>query len=259
MHRTDRSQDDPWEGRHKLLAVADVQTGYHHRSISHALATLERIGRHSEDFVTEIRTDSQLITRSPIFGQGPKYGGRSVNARNLNEFGALFLLPSGAGTLTPAQRADLIAFVRDDGKGLVAGHAASAGFFDWPEFAELLGGRMDGEFDGVARVLVEDPTFPGADSFGLPAFDFDEQHAILTTPYDRHDCDVVMRLDPQSLTPEQRALRPDGDFPVVWTRRVGRGRVCSISWGHYEESWDDPRFQALVLGAVRWAFGVFDS
>jgi len=255
MHPTAPEHLDPWERRPKLLAVADVQTGYHHGSISHALATLERIGRESGDFVTEIRTDSQLITRRPILGTGSKYGGRPVNARNLNEFGALFLLPSGSGTLTEEQRSDLLAFVHDDGKGLVAGHAALVGFFDWPDFGNLLGGRLAGEFDGTAKVLVEAPDFPGADAFGDTAFDFTEQHAIVAPPYDRHDCRVVMRLDPESLPPQHRAKRPDQDFPVVWTRQFGAGRVCSITWGHHEATWDDPRFQGLVRGAVRWAFG----
>src|SRR3989441_3462711 len=90
---------DPWPGMKKLLAVADVQTGYHHDSISHALATVERIGRDSKTYATMIRTDSQLITHSQIKGQG-RYEGRDVNAKSLNLYDALFMVPSGYGTLT---------------------------------------------------------------------------------------------------------------------------------------------------------------
>ncbi len=113
---------DPWPGMKKLLAVADVQTGYHHDSISHALATVERIGRDWRTYVTMIRTDSQLITHSQIKGQG-RYDGRDVNAKTLNFYDALFMLPSGYGTLTEDQKAELLSFVRDDGKGLIVGHA----------------------------------------------------------------------------------------------------------------------------------------
>ena len=38
-------QPDPWPGQKHLLAVADVLSGFHHDSISHALATVEQIGR----------------------------------------------------------------------------------------------------------------------------------------------------------------------------------------------------------------------
>ena len=129
------------------------------------------------------------------------------------------------------------------------------GFFDWPEFGDLVGGRLAGEVDGRARVIVEDPDFPGVDAFGGASFEFDEQHPILKAPYDRETCDVVLRLDPASLTPDVRARRDDDDFPVLWTRSHGAGRVCHIAWGHHEETWDDPRFQALVRGSVRWAMG----
>src|SRR5262249_16082207 len=93
---------DFWPGLTKLLAVADVQTGYHHDSISHALATVERIGRDSKTFATMIHTDSQLITRAQINGQG-RYEGRDVNAKTLNFYDAMFMLPSGYGTLTEDQ------------------------------------------------------------------------------------------------------------------------------------------------------------
>lgn len=246
---------DPWAGRPKLLVVADVQTGYHHDSISHALATLERLGRESGEYVANIRTDSQLITRQPIVGVGAKYGGKRVNARELSGYDALFLLPSGEGTLTPAQKSDLLAWVREDGKGLLLGHAGILGFYDWPEFGELAGARLGGEFMAEARVLVEDPDFPGADAFGAASFPFTEQHPVLKEPYARERVHVVMRLDPASLEPGPRSKREDGDYPVVWTREDGKGRVYNVGWGHLEATWDDPRFQRMILGAIRWAMG----
>src|SRR5689334_6415723 len=42
-----------------VLAWADVRNGYQHDSISHAVATIERLGRESGEFDTVIRTDSQ--------------------------------------------------------------------------------------------------------------------------------------------------------------------------------------------------------
>src|SRR6476469_9394033 len=75
-----QGQPDPWPGLKHLLAVADVQSGFHHDSISHALATVEQIGRKANAYATMIRTDSQLITKGQIAGHG-RYEGRGVNAR----------------------------------------------------------------------------------------------------------------------------------------------------------------------------------
>src|SRR5215470_8588383 len=72
--------------RKRVLAWADTINDFQHDSISHALATMERLGRESGAFETYIRTDSQLITKQPITG-GPR------NTRNLDYFDAFFEWP----------------------------------------------------------------------------------------------------------------------------------------------------------------------
>ncbi len=259
--RRGRGGADPnfWAGKKKLLAIADVETGFHHDSISHALATIERLGRESGAYMTMIRTDPQLITKDQIMGQGPRYSGRSVNARTLDFYDAIFLLPAGIGTLTDKQKADLLSFVRDDGKGIVVGHAATVGYYQWPEWAELIGGTMSSEFNANATVIVEDPKFPGADAFGLAPFQFTEQHPVLKEPYSRDKVHVILRLDPDKLSPADRARRADGEFPVVWARQYGKGRMYNVGWGHEETTWDDPRFQKMVLEGIKWALGVMQA
>jgi type 1 glutamine amidotransferase len=247
---------DPWPGLKHLLAVADVQTGYHHDSISHALATVERIGRESKTYMTMIRTDSQLITTEPIKGQGRYEGSSNINAKILNFYDAIFMLPSGYGTMNDQQKAALLAFVHDDGKGLIVGHATGVAFTNWPEFGEMVGGYMDGEFNADTAIIVEDPKFPGADAFGLPSFTFNDQHPVFKAPYARDKVHVIMRLDPDKLTPANRARRPDGDFAVVWAKQYGKGRVYYVGWGHPDETWDDPRFQKMMLEGIKWAMGM---
>src|SRR5881628_1333763 len=126
--------------------------------------------------MTMIRTDSQLVTNTPVVGKD-RYEGRGVNARVLSFYDAIFMLPSGDGTMSEQQKKDLLAFVRDDGKGLIVGHAAGVAFtkrdatLTWPEWGDLIGGLMDrvdghaGEFRANARIIVEDTNFPGALSF----------------------------------------------------------------------------------------------
>ena len=174
------------------------------------MAVIERLGRESGAFVTVIRTDSRLITKQPIAGQG-KYTGWNMNVKPLDFYDAVFLLPSGDGTMTDQQKQDLLSFVRDDGKGLIVGHAAGVAFtkkdatLTWPEWGDLIGGLMDrvnghaGEFRANAKIIVEDPNFPGAMAFGGSTFMFDEQHPVLMPPYSRDKVHVIMRLDPARL------------------------------------------------------------
>jgi type 1 glutamine amidotransferase len=246
---------DPWPGMKKLLAVADVQSGFHHDSISHALATVEQIGRKANAYATMIRTDSQLITKGQIVGHG-RYEGRSVNARTLDFYDAIFMLPSGFGTMSEQQKKELLAYVHDEGKGLIVGHATGVAFTDWPEFGEMVGGYMDSEFNANAKIIVEDPSFPGANAFGGTTFMFNDQHPVFKAPYSRDKVHVIMRLDPDSLDAANRARRPDGDFPVVWAKQYGKGRVFNVGWGHPDTTWDNPQFQAMMLEGIKWAMGV---
>src|SRR5436190_586538 len=52
-----------------------------------------------------------------------------------------------------------------------------------------------------------------------------------------------------------RGKRPDGDYALAWTKAHGRGRVIYTALGHEPGVWADARFQAHLLGAIRWALG----
>lgn len=247
---------DPWPGMKRLLVIADVQTGFHHDSINHAMGVIEQMGREKHEWATVIRTDSQLITKQPIVGQGSRYAGRPINARNLGQFDAVFFLGSGAGTLSDQQKADLLSFVKEDGKGFVAGHAATVANYEWPAFIDMIGGFMDYEYRPADMALLnEDPKFPGAKAFPK-AFTFNDQFPVMRAPFTSKDVHVILRLDASKLTPEQRAHRPDGDIPVVWAKQYGKGRVYNLTIGHREEVWDDPKFRELARGGIRWALGL---
>lgn len=239
-----------------VLAWADVRNGYQHESITHALSTIERLGWESGLYDTIIRTDSQPITKSPIlFKQGTGIAtGEQFLARNLNYFDAIFFFGVREIELTPQQRADLLSFVRDDGRGFVATHAGATAFFSWPEFGEMLGGRFDEHPWGIseATVIVEDRESPITRH--LPAsFPVVDEHYQISN-YSRKNVHVLARLDPATLDLKAPLVhRTDGDFAVAWTKSYGQGRVFYSTLGHPRELWDAPWLQKMYFEALRWA------
>lgn len=238
-----------------VLAWADVRNGYQHESITHALATIERLGWESGLYDTIIRTDSQSITKMPILfktGTGIATGEQFL-ARNLNYFDAIFFYGVREIDLTAEQRADLLAFVRDDGKGFVATHAASTAFFSWPEFGEMLGGRFDEHPWEItdATVVVEDPKAPMMAH--LPAtFAVRDEHYQLKD-FSRDRLHVLARLDAGRLDLSVPLVhRTDRDFPVAWTKTYGKGRVFYSTLGHVTELWDTPWLQQMYFQALKW-------
>jgi uncharacterized protein len=248
--------------RKHVLAWADVRSGYQHESISHALATIERLGRESGAYDTYIRTDSQLITKRPItFKTGAGIAtGEQFLARNLDYFDAIFFFGVREIEITEAQKADLLAFVKDDGKGFVAAHSGATAFFSWPEFGELIGGRFDEHPWGIAAatVVVDDPTFPAMVGFPRRSVREDEHYQLKDFSRDR--LRVLAHLDPSALDLTRPLVhRKDADFPVAWALEYGRGRVFYSTLGHAVESWDDPVLQQMYVNAIRWSLRLVDG
>jgi type 1 glutamine amidotransferase len=262
------AQPTPRAFRKHVLAWADVRNGYQHDSISHALATIERLGRESGDYDTFFRTDSQTITKHDVIfpagtgiARNPTTGTTSeaFQVRTLNYFDAIFFFGVREIDLTAEQRADLLSFIRDDGKGFVAAHSAITSFFSWPEFGEMIGGRFDEHPWGVsnARVVVEDAAFPAMRHLPPSSVFFDEHYQV--KDWSRSNVRVLAKIDPDSVDLKAPLVhRTDRDFAVAWTKTYGRGRVFYSTLGHDADTWDDPRVAQMYFQAVRWALRVVD-
>jgi len=243
--------------RKAVLAWADTRNGIaQHESISHALAVIERLGYESGMYDTYIRTDSNIIAKAPLMTTGqPASGGPS-----LSNVDAIFFLGHRDVPLDPQQRAELAAFVHDEGKGFVAAHIALTAFESWPAFGELLGARYDGHPWGTTTgtVINEDPAFPATKHFGTEPFVFTDEF-YQPKEFSRENSRVLLRLDVSKLPANDNLHRTDGDFPLAWAKMYGKGRVFYSTFGHAASTWDNRDVQQMYLEAIRWALGMTDA
>jgi type 1 glutamine amidotransferase len=234
------------EKKRRLLVVGQSK-GYQHESISTAMVTLYNLGRGSGRWDTYFRTDCTAITKKPL-----KWG-----AKNLNDFDALVFFTDGDLDMDESQKADLLSFVRDDGKGFIGIHSAAITFTSWAEYGQMLGGSFDGHPWGefAAPLVVEDADFPGMGHFP-PRFTLkDEIYQV--KGFSRDNVRVLMRLDADKVDLSRKGIhRTDGDFAVIWARAYGKGRVLYNGLGHRQEVWDQPEIQKMWLGMVRWSLGI---
>jgi uncharacterized protein len=243
-------------GRKVVLAWADTRNGVaQHDSVSHALAVVERLGYESGLWDTYIRTDSNIASYRPLQTTGqPASGGPSFN--NVD---AIFFMGHREVPIDDQQRADLLKFVHDDGKGFVAAHVALTALMAWPEFGEMLGGQFqDHPYGSVAgSVINEDPSFPATKH--LPAtFDLTDEF-YQPKNFSREKSRVLLRLDTSKLPPNQNLLSKDGDFPLAWAKMYGQGRVFFGSFAHDTKTWDDPRIATMYFEAIKWALKLTDA
>jgi len=234
----------------KRLLVIGEEKGYRHEAVTHAMVTIERLGKETGLWDTVIRTDTEALTKRKL----------EYNAKNLDDFDAVVFYTGGTLEMDASQQADFLSFVHDDGKGFIGIHSATITFMKWPAYGEMIGGYFDehpwGTFD--APVIVEDPAFPGMKQWPSAFTINDEIYQI--KDFSRTTTRVLMRLDPSKLDLNNpRVHRKDGDFAVTWARMYGKGRVFYSTLGHVEANWDRPEMQTMIVGAIKWVLKLVDA
>lgn len=233
----------PEKKRH--LLVIGQSKGYQHEAISSAMAMFYELGQQTGQWDTTLRTDCSAVTKQPL----------KWEAKNLDAYDAVAFYSDGDLDMDAEQKAALLAFVHDDGKGLIGIHSAAITFQSWPDFGDMLGGRYDGHPWGQfkAPLVVEDRNFPGMRSVPQAFTLFDEVYQI--KDFSREKVRVLMSLNASQLDLKPEGIHADKDFPVIWARNYGKGRVLFNGLGHVPAVWDRADMRAMWLDMTLWAMG----
>ena len=227
-----------------MLAVA-ASPGWEHDSVPDALVALYEIGRDSGLWETTVRTDLAYVTKKKP----------ERNARNLDDYDAVFFMTCGDLALDEEQRQALLSFVKEDGKAFLGAHSATATLMDWPAYIELLGGTFDShpwnQVDGVVR--VEDRAFQATRHFPERLPLFEEFYQV--KDFDRSRSHVLMSLDPSTVDLKAKGVHAE-DFPLAWTHSYGRGRVFYSALGHPPAQWARADMRQMWLEAAKWAMRI---
>jgi len=238
----------------KVLCIGQVK-GFQHDSVTYGLASIWKWGQESGLYDTYIRTDCELVTKKKL----------PNNAKNLDWFDAVVFYTTGELDMDDSQKADLLSFVRDDGKGFVGVHSAPDTFYKWPEYGEMIGGYFDGHpwntFD--APVLIEDPKTPMTSHFKTGEVVINDE-IYQVRDWSRDKVRVLMRLNENKLDLTSEAIKPrikrtDKDWAVTWIKSYGKGRVFYSTLGHTYESWDDKDVAKMYLEGVKWALRLTEA
>jgi uncharacterized protein len=234
----------------KHILVIGEEKGYRHEAVSHAMATIERLGRETQLWDATLRTDTEALTKRKL----------EYNAKNLTNFDAVVFFTGGDLEMDAQQKSDFLSFVHDDGRGFIGIHSAAITFVDWPEYGEMIGGYYDehpwGTFD--APIVVEDPTFPGMQQWPKSFVLRDEIYQMRN--YSREKLRVLMRLDAGKIDLGNKSVhRSDRDFAVTWAKMYGKGRVFYTTLGHVQDNWDKPEFQKMIIEAILWSTGITNA
>lgn len=184
---------------------------------------------------------------------------RDLSPARLADIDVLIFSTTGALPMTRTMWAAIVAWMESGRGGFVGIHSAAdtALAFEGGEdaYTAFLGGRFDGHpwTQGTPISLSNlEPSHPLA--FMWPDT---TPHAEEIYQYAGFDPDRVRVL--QTLDMATGPLRRPYPVPVTWVRQIGQGRLFYTNLGHTPSTWDDPRFRAQIVQAIRWTGGKVEA
>ena len=228
----------------RRLLVLTRTDSFRHSSINEGCEMLRQVGAATKAF-------------TPIFSNDLA----DLNPERLAQFDGLVLLNTTGLRPTPSQQAAFLAFVREQGRGLIGIHAAIDNFPDFPAGQACLGGHFRNHpwrANDLCAVKVDDPQHPVVAAFGGHGFWFRDEMYQVVGPYARTDLRVVLSLDmtrPENARPAKEVVRTDNDFGLAWVARRGKGRLFYSCLGHNPATYAHPVILQHYLDGIQYALG----
>lgn len=232
------SQSIKMKNNHLKIIVFSKSNGYIHESVPAGITTLNELGAGNgwEIVVTEDST--------------------AFSPENLKQFGLIIFLSVGGHVLNNNEQKAVEQFV-ESGKGLLAIHTGAYAEPDWKWYHKAIGTRFIGHPPlQKAKVIIEDRENPAMQCFRDSIWETeDEWYSFAPDP--RKNVHVLARLDENSYDVDDNrwfkgVVQRMGDHPIVWFRRMGKGRVFQTGFGHSAQKYSDPVFKKHLKGAIMW-------
>jgi type 1 glutamine amidotransferase len=212
---------------YKVLVFSKT-AGFRHSSIPKSIKAIQMLGAVNNFTITSTE-DATAFTES-----------------NLAQFQTVVFMSTTGNVLNPIQKTAFEEYVRGGG-GYVGVHAAADAEYDWPFYGTLVGAWFASHpVIQQGRVNIEDRSHPATAHLAMTWTRTDEWYNYRTNP--RTTTHVLMSLN----EPSYVGGIMKGDHPITWCKTIGKGRSFYTGLGHTEESYDDPNFTKLLLGAIRY-------
>jgi type 1 glutamine amidotransferase len=224
----------------KHILVVTATQGYRHSSIPLAEKVIAAMGETTGLWDVD-------YARGGADGKGSDDLQQKMTRDALKKYDAI-IFANTTGDLPLPDRDALIDFVKS-GKGFVGTHSASDTFHGWPGYIQMLGGEFRAHYAQAQVDCINlDRDHPATRHLGPFYTVFDEIY--VQKNFDRTKVHGLLALDkhPNTIIP--------GDYPISWTRQIGKGRLFYTSLGHREDVWLSDVYQKHLLGGIKFALGL---
>jgi uncharacterized protein len=185
--------------------------------------------------------------------------GAAFSPAILARFDAVVFNNVSGDVFTADQRAAFKSFT-ESGGGFVGIHGAGGDpSYAWPWYpetlirAQFIGHPMNPQFQ-QATVRIENQAHPATADLPAAWVRTDEWYSFAKSPR-QPGVTVLATLDEATYSPKGMFgsdLRMGKDHPIAWSHCIGKGRAFYSALGHIPESYSEPNYRAMLLGATKW-------
>jgi uncharacterized protein len=224
------------KGKVRVLYVTQSK-GFRHQSLHVSEDIMEELGASNGFDVTLTHKAEKYIT-----------------PEHLKNLDVIVFYTTGELPFSDSQKKAFLDFIKS-GKGFIGIHSATDTFYKWPEYGEMIGGYFNGHpwtQNDTVTINNLDPKNPISghweESFSL------QEETYQYKEFNKDKVTVTMKLDTSKTDMTKKGVKGT-EFPLTWYRDYGKGRVFYTALGHRPEVWQDPRFQKMIVNALKWASG----
>ena len=215
------------------VLVFSKTSGFRHDSIAAGIAMVQQIAQANGYSVTASE-DSTLFTTA-----------------NLAQYSTIVFMNTTGDIFTDAQKTAFKSYM-ENGGGFVGTHSAADTEHSWDWYTDTLfaGAEFIHHGDGIprAKVKIEKQENTLVKHIGAEWMLGDEWYFWKTNPRTVGNVEVLGALDRTSYVSNY----PVADHPVIFTNRVGTGRMFYTAIGHVDANFSDPNMVEMIRKAIEW-------
>lgn len=223
-------------GKKKVIAITHAG-GFKHSSRPVAAETVRTLGAKTGQWEVVDVLDTQEKVAA------------GITADTLKNIDMVFFAnTTGDIGITPEGKAAFYRWIR--GGGAYAGvHSAGDTYHGDADYLDLVRGEFQTHGpQKTVEIFVQDPKHPACQELPASFTIHDEIYEFKN--WERARVHVLLSMHKHPQKDEQ------GDFPVAWTNRVGKGRMFYTSLGHREDVYQNELYLKHLTGGLQWALGL---
>jgi type 1 glutamine amidotransferase len=199
---------------------------------------------------------TELGVKSNLFRVDASQDPKDLTKDKLDQYDLVMFYTTGPRAKFPTSDEDMDYFfntwLKKKGHGFIGAHSAADTMADYKPYWDMIGGSFNGHPWGsgeTVTVSVHEPDHPICKPWGTEFTIKDEIYQFKN--WQPEKVRVLMSLDMSKTKLKKPYL-----VPVAWCKDYGDGKAFHMSLGHNEAVWADERYQASLLGGIKWILGM---